>query len=158
MQHKTLWLAILGAILTSAGCSNDENARLAEMADRHSQQQAEQNQQIAELQHHMATERAEVGRQRDALEFERRELAQQRRTDSIIAAAITNAVPLLACLLPLLLCWQLLRRRDEPADDAVVTEVLIEDLVVAKPLLLPLQRDSLFEYRDQATEGGCDGA
>ena len=55
----------------------------------------------------------------------------------IIAAAITNIGLLLACLLPLVLCWYLLTRRVEPADDQAVAEVLLEDLVADRPLLLP---------------------
>jgi hypothetical protein len=57
--------------------------------------------------------------------------------DPIIAAAITNAGLLLACLLPLILCWYLLHRPVEPADDQAVAEVLLDDLVADRPLLLP---------------------
>jgi hypothetical protein len=57
--------------------------------------------------------------------------------DPIVAAAITNIGLLVACLLPLVVCWYLLHRRVEPVDDQAVAEVLLEDLVTDRPLLLP---------------------
>ena len=150
---------ILGLLIVSTalmiGCEEDENARLAEMAERNSERQYVQSRQMAELQRQVAAEQAEAGRQRDILEAERRALAGQRWRDPIIATAIMNAGLLIACLLPLLLCWQLLRRRDEPADDALVAEVLIEDLVARKPLLLLPQREAL-ALDHQHEEHGAD--
>lgn len=146
--------------LTMIGCEEDE--RLVEMAEKHLDRQAKQSEQIIDLQQEVTegsrrlveadaearkemialqrdvqSERVEVGQQRDALEDERRDLASQRRLDPIIATAITNIGLLLACLLPLVLCWYLLHPRVEPADDQAVAEVLLEDLVIDKPLLLP---------------------
>jgi hypothetical protein len=161
--HKLILMPIVAALmLTAIGCDEDENKRLAEMAERHLERQAEQSHQVTELQREVAegsrrlveadaqarqemvtlqrevqAERSEVGWQRDLLEGERRELAAKRRLDPIVAAAITNIGLLLACLLPLVLCWYLLQRRVEPADDQAVAEVLLEDLVADRPLLLP---------------------
>ena len=161
--HKMILMPIVAALmLTVIGCDEEENKRLAEMAERHLERQAEQNRQVTELQREVAegsrrlveadaqarqemvalqrevqAERTEVGRQRDLLEGERRDLAAKRRLDPVIAAAITNIGLLLACLLPLVLCWYLLGRRVEPADDQAVAEVLLEDLVTDRPLLLP---------------------
>jgi len=161
--HKLIHMPIVAALmLTGIGCDEDENTRLAEMAERHLDRQAEQSRQVTELQREVAegsrrlveadaqarqemvtlqrevqAERNEVGRQRDLLEGERRDLAAKRRLDPIVAAAITNIGLLLACLLPLVLCWYLLTRRVEPADDQAVAEVLLEDLVADRPLLLP---------------------
>ena len=164
MRTQNLTLVPIAAMLmlTAMGCDEDENKRLAEMADKHLDRQAEQNRQMADLQREVAqgtrelveadakareemvalqrdiqAERTEVGRQRDALENERRNFATKRHLAPIIAAAITNAGLLLACLLPLVLCWYLLHRRAEPADDQTVAEVLLEDLVADRPLLLP---------------------
>ena len=164
MHHHKLILMPIAVLLTmtAIGCHEEENKRLAEMAERHLERQAEQNRQVTELQHEVAeasrrlveadaqarqemvtlqrevqAERGEVGRQRDLLEEERRDLAAQRRLDPIIAAAITNVGLLLICLLPLVLCWYLLHRRMEPVDDQAVAEVLLEDLVTDRPLLLP---------------------
>ena len=161
--HKLIHVPIVAALMLMAiGCDEDENKRLAEMAERHLERQAEQSRQVTELQREVAegsrrlveadaqarqemvtlqrevqAERSEVGRQRDLLEGERRDLAAKRRLDPIVAAAITNIGLLLACLLPLVLCWYLLTRRVEPADDQAVAEVLLEDLVADRPLLLP---------------------
>lgn len=161
--HKLILSPIaLMLLMTATGCNEDENKRLAEMAERHMERQAEQSRQATELQHEVAegsrrlveadaqarqemvalqrevqAERTEVGRQRDTLEGERRDLAAKRRLDPIIASAITNIGLLLACLLPLVLCWFLLQRRVEPADDQAVAEVLLDDLVTDRPLLLP---------------------
>ena len=161
--HKLIFAPIVVMLmLTAIGCDEEENKRLAEMAERHLERQAEQNRQVTELQREVAegsrrlveadaqarqemvtlqrevqAERNEVGRQRDLLEGERRILAAKRRLDPIVAAAITNIGLLLACLLPLVLCWYLLQRRVEPADDQAVAEVLLEDLVTDRPLLLP---------------------
>ena len=164
MQTHKLTIApiVVMLMLAAIGCDEEENKRLAEMAERHIERQAEQNRQVTELQREVAegsrrlveadaqarqemvalqrevqAERTEVGRQRDLLEGERRELAAKRRLDPVIAAAITNIGLLLACLLPLVLCWYLLQRRVEPADDQAVAEVLLEDLVTDRPLLLP---------------------
>ncbi|QDU74666.1 hypothetical protein Pan97_16780 [Bremerella volcania] len=161
--HKLILTPIaVTLMLTAIGCDEEENKRLAEMAERHLERQAEQNRQVTELQREVAegsrrlveadaqarqemvvlqreiqAERTEVGRQRDLLEGERRDLAAKRRLDPIIAAAITNIGFLLACLLPLVLCWYLLGRRVEPANDQAIAEVLLEDLVTDRPLLLP---------------------
>ncbi|REK48392.1 MAG: hypothetical protein DWQ46_02355 [Planctomycetota bacterium] len=142
-------------IVTAIGCDENENQRLADMAERHLRNQAEQNRRMADLQKEVAEGarrlveadaqarkemvvlQREVGRQRDALEAERRDLAAKRRLDPLLAAAITHIGLLLVCLLPLLLCWHLLRRPAEPTDDRAVAELLLEDLVTDRPLLLP---------------------
>lgn len=159
---KTLQLVIVTTMLLSMiGCNQNENARLAQMAETNLQRQAEQNRRMADLQEEVAegsrrlieadaearreiisaqqqlqAEQAQIGQQRDALEQERRKIALERHRDPIIAAAITGTGLLLACLLPLVLCWYLLRQPTEPADDAVVAEVLLADLVSNEPLLL----------------------
>ena len=176
MTRRPLLLTLLiPAALAAAGCSSDE--RLARFAEQAAERQAEQNRRMADLQHEVAegtrrlveadaeareafaglhrdlqAERGEVGRQRDALEEERREIASQRVTDPLVAAAVMNAAALLACVLPLLVCWRLLRR-DEAADggDALVAEALLEDLVSDRPVLLapPPERRLLADGRDR---------
>lgn len=180
MQTRTLLVIPIAAILmlTAIGCDENENKRLAEMAERHLDRQSEQNQRMSELQREVAegsrrlveadakarkemvalqrevqAERSEVGHQRDAMEDERRSLAATRRTDPIIATAITNIGLLAACLLPLVICWYLLHRRIDPADDQAVAEVLLEDLMTDTPLLLPRMEDQrgTAHWRDQHT-------
>jgi len=108
-------------MLTAIGCDENENKRLAEMAERNVERQSEQNRRMSELQREVAegsrrlveadarareemvalqrevqAERSEVGSQRDALEHERRGLAAKWRLDPIIASAITNVGLLVA--------------------------------------------------------------
>ena len=160
INHAMCMTILLVLIATMSGCDEDE--QLARMAEEHARRQAAQSQQMAELQQEVAqgarelveadgkaregivalqrdiqTERTEIGRQRDHLEEDRRQLADQRHRDPIIAATIMQAGMVIACILPLVLCWYLLHREPAQADDAVVAEVLIEDLTAESPLLLP---------------------
>ena len=146
--------------LTITGCPESEQKKLVEMAERHLEQQAEQSRRMGELQHQVAegsrqlveadakarqeivalqrdiqAERSEIGRQRDTLEAERRDLAAKRRLDPIIAEAIARTGMILACLLPLVLCWHLLKQPADQASDHEIAELLIGDLVADQPLL-----------------------
>jgi hypothetical protein len=89
------------------------------------------------LQREMQTERNEIGHQRDQLEAERRDIADSRHRDPIIAAAITRVAMVVVSLLPLLICWLLLSQKIEPADEQQMTELLLEDLVSTEPRLVP---------------------
>jgi len=153
---NTRRIALMLTLATLAGCE-DENSKLARMADDFARRQAEQTQQVVELQREvaegsrqlveadararedMAALHREVGRQQDQLEADRRAFAAQRRMDPIVASAITNAAWLLACLLPLVLCWYLLHSRPNE-DDAAVNDVLIGELIAEQPVLLPKPR------------------
>jgi hypothetical protein len=150
-------------ILLLTGCGSSTDERLLQQAREHAAQQAETHRQVARQQQEVAEgsrrlveadakarqemasmqnglreDQAEVGRQRDQLETERREIASQRHRDPIIASAIVNVGLVVAALLPLLVCvyvlWCVTRTRD--ADEAV-TELLIEEIVTDKPRLLP---------------------
>lgn len=150
-----LWIA------TGCGSTSDD-AKIAALAIEAADRQADQNRQMAELQQHVAqgteelvtadaearkelaslslelqAERSEVGRQRDELESERKTIARQRHLDPLIAAAITHACWVIACLLPLIFCIYLIRRPANSADDALVAEFLISDICSAEPLVLP---------------------
>ena len=119
---------ILAAVLLCAlsGCEEDELAKAAREA---AKQSAEQQRQLAQMQAEVARgasqlvesdskartelaalqrdlqkDQAEIGRQRDQLEADRRQIAELRHRDPLIAAAITSIGLVLACLLPLLLC------------------------------------------------------
>lgn len=185
MRIRKLLVIPLATMLTvmTIGCDENENKRLAEMAQEHLENQVEQNRRMADLQEEVAegsrrlveadadarkemvalqremqAERTAIGRQRDVLEGERRDLAAKRHLDPIIAAALTNFGLLLACLLPLVLCWHLLRRPSESADDHAVAEVLIEDLLTDRPLLLsPARvRRAIRYHSDRDLKNGCD--
>ncbi len=167
----TLFVFVLAVL--AGGCN--ENERLARMAQEHAAQQAEQSREMVRVQKEVAqgskqlveadaqarrefsglhrelqAERSQIGRQRDALETDRREIAEQRHRDPIIAAAIGQIGLILACLLPLIVCIYLLGglRRSE-ASDEMVTELLVEELVAEEPRLLP-PREKLPAQADEA--------
>lgn len=170
---RRLGLMPIGMLLVLiAGCQI-ESERLVEVAREAAQRQAQQNQQMTQLQNQVAEGsrqlveaeakaraeltalqrdlqqgQAEVGRQRDELEAERRKIASERYWDAVLGNSITAAVVLLACLLPLVLCWALLRRQSEERDaDAALAEFLVQELVSDHSALLPasLPRPLLIE-------------
>jgi len=150
-------------LVAATGCRESNDDRLVEMAQEHAARQAEQNRRMAEshkqlvegsrqlvesdarareelvvLQHDLRADQAEIGHQRDQLEAERRQIAEQRYRDPLVAAAIANVGLVLACLLPLIVVvyvlWAVGRSRQ--SDDAV-TELLVEELISDQPRLLP---------------------
>ena len=176
--------AILAAVLLCAlcGCAEDELSKAAREA---AKQSAEQQRQLAQMQAEVARgagqlveadakaraelaalqrdlqqDQAEVGRQRDQLETDRRQIAEQRHRDPLIAAAITSIGLILACLLPLLLCWALLRR--PPLDgeaEAALAEFLVQDLMSDHPVLLPAHAPhALLEQPSLDADGSQDSA
>ena len=162
MEKQTLRITLTLILLTGASCSSDENSRVAELATQQLERQSDQNRRMAELQQEVAsgsrelveadakarqemvtlqreiqTEQNEIGHQRDQLEAERRDIADSRNRDPIIAAAITRVAFVVVSLLPLLVCWLLLQQKVEPADKNEITELLLDDLISAEPRLLP---------------------
>ena len=155
-------LVILAAPLLAVlcGCEEDELAKAAREAAKQSAEQQRQlaqmqadeargaNQlveadakaraELATLQRDLQQDQAALGRQRDELETDRRQIAEQRHRDPLIAAAITSIGLILAGVLPLLLCWALLRH--PPLDgeaEAALADFLVQDLVSDHPVLLP---------------------
>ena len=162
MEKQILLITLTLILLIGVSCSSDENARVAELATQQLERQADQNRRMSELQQEVAsgsrelveadanarqemvtlqremqTERNEIGHQRDQLEAERREIADRRNRDPIIAAAITRVAFVVVSLLPLLICWLLLQQKVEPADKNEITELLLDDLVSSEPRLMP---------------------
>ncbi len=161
----TIVTVILVAVVL-AGCTKPPDAQLVEMAREHAARQAEQNRQMAELQkditegsrrlveadaearselvalqHDLQTDQHDIGRQRDLLEQERKEIAGQRFRDQAIIATISAIGLLLVCGLPLVLCVYVLRAvRTSEAPDAVLTEMLVDELTAEQPRLLGYQR------------------
>lgn len=74
----------------------------------------------------------------DQLEQDRREIAEQRHRDPIIAAVIQNIGLVIACLLPLLVAVQVIwQMQSQEPDHAAVAELLTLDLTSEERLLLP---------------------
>ena len=139
------------------GC--DEDKQVSQVATEAAERQAAQNREIAyqnrqisettqalvaadaqsrkeliALQQRLEAQQAEVAKGHDLLEAERKEFAIQRHRDPIIAAAITSFAILLACLMPVVLAWHLLRATHDETVDPELTEVLIAELVAEQPL------------------------
>jgi len=168
------WMPL--AVLVVVGCSKPPDARLVEMAREHTARQAEQNRQMADLQkqvaegsrhlveadaearselillqHDLQADQHEVGRQRDLLEQERKDIAQQRYRDQAVATVLSTVGLLLICGFPLLLCVYVLRAvRTSEAPDAVLTEMLIDELTAERPRLLVGQEG--WPLRDEGSD------
>lgn len=120
----------------------EESHKLAETAQQLVQSDAEARAELIaaheRLNADLNQERATVSAGRDQLEQERKQIAEQRHRDPIIAASIQTVGLLAAALLPLLICVYIIRQlgRSEP-DDAAVAELLVHELVTDRPRLLP---------------------
>lgn len=161
MKTNATTIVLVGMmILLTTGCENSDD-RLARLASESAAQQARQSEQVAEasanltaaaqelvgsagrsheslveVQRELRAEQSEVGHQRDLLEEERKTLASERHTSPVIAAAILQVSILIACLMPLLLGWQILRLAATNTPDPDVTEILLDDLTADPPRLL----------------------
>jgi hypothetical protein len=154
---RILFAALVVVVLV--GC--DENDRIVQVATEAADRQAEQSRQIADqnqtlagatqtliaadaqarqeliaFQKDLQAQQAEIGHQRDQLEAERRQLADARTWDSQVALAARSFGVLAACLVPIVLCWQMLRTVRQGNDDPVLTEVLITELTASQSPLL----------------------
>lgn len=138
------------------GC-NSESARVSRIAEQAMHEQAAQNAEMARLNREIAeaTERLVAAdadarqeilkshqslvEQRDALEQERRQMASERVTESILAPIFWHLGTLLLCLLPIVLAIAVLRQ-NHTNDAEIVNEILIQELVAEEPKLLVAPR------------------
>ncbi|NQV28898.1 MAG: hypothetical protein HQ518_31475, partial [Rhodopirellula sp.] len=88
----------------------------------------------------------------EQLEQDRREIAEQRHRDPIVAAVIQNFGLVIACLLPLLVSVFVIRQmQSQEPDHAAVVELLTLELTSGEPRLLPgpyLRPDKLTHDED----------
>lgn len=148
MQQKKIGWRIQQAVLLIialcfVGCDEDEE--LAELAKEANRQQAQQNQEIAKVNREVAaaskrvvqasaeatdkvlTMEKQLVEHRHEVEAERQELAQERKSDSLLGAFLVTATGLIAVSLPLVLAWYLLQALQSQGEPAV-SELLIEEL------------------------------
>jgi hypothetical protein len=98
---------------------------------------AQARQAFSEQGRQLQEERTQIGQQRDALEVERRQIAAQREREPLIAQAIMSTALLAACLLPLLLCYIVLKAVTSAGqDDIALGELLVKELVSGDSRLL----------------------
>ncbi len=146
MSKTSLVLTILGFLFFAfTGCNEDERAQV----NRSQAQVAEASRQLVQADANARTEtiamqrdlqkgQDELGRQRDQLENDRRQYADQRNRDPIIANTILDVGMILACLLPLALCiFLVLSLRDKSQSDSDLADVLVQEVVSDEPFLLP---------------------
>jgi hypothetical protein len=159
MPKKIAILTMLVTNFLTSGCETDDE-RLAKLATDSAERQARQSEILAKahadltqgarqlvesvgrsqeslvtVQQGLEQQQAEIGHQRDLLEKERQTIAAQRRTDPIIANALVQIGLLVACVLPLVICWYLLTNPGANDADRLVSEILIEDLTAKQPRL-----------------------
>ena len=120
----------------------EESQKLAEATKELIAHDAQARQELIAAQEKLTTQlnqqRATIDAGRDRLEQDRREIAEQRFRDPILAAAVQNVGLIIACSLPLIVCAFVLKRMSssEP-DDAAVAELLVHELTSDRPHLLP---------------------
>jgi hypothetical protein len=146
MNRIWLWIIVIGVVWAAAGngCES-QDGRLAQQTQEADARQAAQNQALARLvaeqqnmQNQIERERGRLDQQRAALDDERREMAAAKVRDPIVADALIGAATLIACGLPLVLAYFVLRGAQTAAsDDAALGELLVQELVADEPLLLP---------------------
>ena len=84
----------------------------------------------------VSQERSSLDRQHEKLDDERRDIAQDRRWDSVLGPAIAGFGVILACLAPVVLAIYLLRSiHNETPSDAELAELLLQEIASDKSVL-----------------------
>jgi hypothetical protein len=142
-MHRTIRIFLVPIMLGAVGCK--EEKELADLAKETNRQQAEQNQEMAKLNREVAegskrlvqagaettakvlNMQQQLQDQRNDVEIERQQLAEERNVESVVGQALVATASLLAVCLPLVLCWYLLHGQWRE-NDPVVSDLLIEQL------------------------------
>lgn len=136
----------------------DESHQLTEAAKELVERDAEARHELIAAQQELTSQLNEqqsaiyTGHER--LEQDRRDIAEQRNRDPIIAAIIQNIGLVIACLLPLLVAVQVIwQMQSQEPDHAAVAELLTLELTSEESLLLPGPhlRQSTLAQEDQKT-------
>lgn len=164
-----LALSILPIALV-IGCSSADE-RYVELANESTARQVEQNRQIAqqsqavadsthelvqadgqsrhdfiqsqaELQKEIHVERQSIDQQHEQLAVDQRQLAADRQREPVIANAIVAAVTLLACSLPIVFCFFVLRTLNRETGNDPMAELLIEEFVSRQSVLLQIDSEA----------------
>jgi len=152
----------LALLLATTGC-RDDSARVAAVAHQALESQAEQNEELARLsgkvvessqqlveqdaqarteilaaQQDLQAQHTGLSQQRDDLEHERRRIAAQRHSESLLAPILLTLGTALLCLLPVGVAGYALYLSSASVPEmADVGQILIEELVSDSPRLLP---------------------
>jgi len=143
-----------------------ESHQLAETAKLLVEHDAEARRELIAAQQELTTQlngqQSAIHTGHQQLEQDRREIAEQRHRDPIIAAVIQDFGLFIACLLPLVVAVFVIRQvQSQEPDHAAVAELLILEMTADEPRLLPglmSQRSALThddaEEAQQALIGG----
>jgi len=140
-------MIVLPALLVIiSGCEND-TSQVAQVTQEAATRQAEQSLEMAHLNHEVAagskrlvegqanaaqqwqTMEQKIHEQQDHLEAERRQQADTRQRDSLLAPILWTTGALLLCCLPLLVCWQLLTGLATETQEATITQLLLDEMI-----------------------------
>jgi hypothetical protein len=120
----------------------EESHQLAETAKALVEHDAEARRELIAAQQELTSQlngqQSTVDAGRDQLEQDRREIAEQRHRDPIVAAVIQDFGLIIACLLPLVVAVFVIRQmQSQEPDHAAVAELLVLELTADEPRLLP---------------------
>ncbi len=124
-----------------SGAVVEESRQLAETAKLLVEHDAQSRREIiaaqTELTSQLNEQQAAVDAGRDRLEQDRQQIAERRYWDPIIALTLESTGLAIACLLPLVICFFVIRQmHNQEPDHAAVAELLIQELADDQPLLL----------------------
>lgn len=114
-----------------------QNREIAEAAHKLVEADARSRQDFVGLQQQVQAERQALIRQQELIDGERRQLAEERHREPILANALVHAAYLLAIAMCLAFCWYLARRLTADSDEAGLRDVLLAEIVSNRPILLP---------------------
>ncbi len=174
-------LMAAGVSVSISGC-NEEYARVAEVATQAADRQARQNQELSDLNREVAKahqelineeassrkdamvvhtklveQQAELNRQSQSIDDERRDLARQRYWEPIWAEIISDLVALAACMLPLVVCAYLLHRSPAPGAADEISEVLLDQLEPTAPRI-GVQQSTALNVADSSKQPALPGS
>ncbi len=120
----------------------EESHQLAETAKELVARDAEARRELIAAQQELTTQlngqQSAIHTGHQQLEHDRREIAEQRHRDPIVATAIQNTGLVIACLLPLIVAVYVIRQmQSQEPDHAAVAELLVLELTADEPRLLP---------------------
>jgi hypothetical protein len=146
-MNRAAFVLSVGTLLflVIPACDKDERAqithsqaRVAEASRQLVEADAKARGEIIAMQKGLQQGQSELGRQRDQLEDDRRQYADQRSRDPLLLAnTILDVGMIVACLLPMVLGIVLaIGLRDTSRTDADVADILIQEIVSEEPRLL----------------------
>ena len=137
----------------------EESHQLAEAAKELVEHDAEARRELIAAQQELTSQlndqQATVDAGRGQLEQDRREIAEQRHRDPIVATAIQNTGLIIGCLLPLIVAVYVIRQmQSQEPDHAAVAEMLVLEVTSDEPRLLPgpQQRRHKLTHDDESSQ------